>query len=71
MERIISHAHKYQHIRKFSSNKHKCYFSRSLVLNANNCWHFNIHEQEISFSAELSMHFFHNLEAKFHQGKQS
>ena len=61
-EHEILHAHKYKNIKKFSvisgSDKHRILFF--LLVNVemstivgNNCWHFNIYEQE-KFYAQLS-----------------
>ena len=57
VEHEILNAHKYKNIKKFGIFKAQlsleCYFSRSYMLNANNCWHFNIYERG-KFHALLS-----------------
>ena len=57
VELDILTAHKYKNIKKFSflsSDKPKMLFSTLInVKNANNCWHFNIYEQEKIY-AQLS-----------------
>ena len=63
-EHEIFTAHKYENIKNFSIFQaqisrfpaHKC-------LNANNCWHFKIYEQE-KFHAQLSMKLFYNLTSR-------
>ena len=59
-EHEISNAHKYKSIKKFNIPQTQinleCFFPAHKCQNANNCWHFNINEQEqISYSVELSM----------------
>ena len=55
-EHEILNAHKYENIKKFNTFQAQisleCYFSAHNCLNANNCWHFNIYEQE-KFHAQL------------------
>ena len=61
VEHEILNAHKYKNIKKSniflgSGKPRMLFFPLINVKNANNCWHFNIYEQEkISCSVELSM----------------
>ena len=52
-EHEILDAHKYKNIKKSNFFRLRCFFPAYKCLNANNCWHFNIYEQE-KFHAHLS-----------------
>ena len=57
VEYEILDAHKYKNIKKFGflslDKPRMLFFPAHKCLNANNCWHFNIYEEE-KFHAQLS-----------------